>query len=82
MTLADIKEGNVAEIKKLSGGRNLCEKMQGFGLFIGSTVQLEQKAPFRGPLLVKDISNDARIMIGRGMAAKIEVEIIEPKKSR
>jgi Fe2+ transport system protein FeoA len=82
MTLAEIKEGNVAEIKKLSGGRDLIEKIQGFGLFVGSKVRLERKAPFRGPLLVEDMENDARIMIGRGMATKVEVEILESKKSR
>jgi Fe2+ transport system protein FeoA len=82
MTLAELKEGNVAEIKKLSGGKNLMEKIQGFGLFVGGKVRLERKAPFRGPLLVKDLENDARLMIGRGLAAKVEVKVLESKKPR
>jgi hypothetical protein len=30
-------------------------------------------APFRGPLLIEDISSGARTMIGRGIASHVEI---------
>lgn len=73
MTLLELKEGTVAEVRELLGGKAFAERLQGFGLCVGRKVKVVQTAPFNGPLLVEDIESGARIMIDRGMAGKIEV---------
>ena len=73
MTLLDLAEGNVAEIVALRGGASLAERLHAFGFYTGSKVRLKKAAPFRGPLLIEDVATGACVMLGRGMADKIEV---------
>jgi ferrous iron transport protein A len=78
VTLLDLPEGAVVEIRGLHGGAALVERLQAFGLFTGSRVRLVKVAPFRGPVMVEDVATGARVMIGRGMASKIEVSHGDP----
>jgi Fe2+ transport system protein FeoA len=78
VTLLDLSEGAVVEIRGLRGGAALAERLHAFGFFIGSRVRLVKVAPFRGPLMVEDVTSGARVMIGRGMAGKIEVSYSDP----
>ncbi|HPR54680.1 MAG TPA: FeoA family protein [Deltaproteobacteria bacterium] len=73
LTLLDLKEGDTASILRITGGRHLKARMAGLGIREGTLVRLISAAPFRGPLLVEDVSSGARTMIGRGMAASVEV---------
>ncbi len=72
-TLLDMKEGETAVISTITGGKGLKARMSGLGIREGRRFRLIRTAPFRGPLLVEDVSTGARIMIGRGMAACVEV---------
>ena len=76
MTLLELPEGKIAEITKLDGGREFAARINSFGLFAGGKVRLVTAAPFKGPVLVEDVENGARIMVGRGMAEKIMVKEI------
>jgi ferrous iron transport protein A len=61
-------------IRDISGGRGMRRNLAELGIGIGSVVTVEGNAPFRGPVL---ISHDGiRIVIGRGIAAKVQVEEI------
>ena len=79
MTLLDLKQGEVAVVTGISGGEQLRSRMDGFGLRQGRSIRLVRAAPFRGPLLVEDLASGARMMIGRGMAASVEVRDEERK---
>ena len=81
MTLLDLSEGAVVKIVKLQGGAALADRLHAFGLFTGSRVWLVKAAPFRGPLLVEEMTTGARVMIGRGVAGKIEVSDGDPARS-
>jgi ferrous iron transport protein A len=72
-TLLDMRAGETAVISAVTGGKGLKARMAGLGIREGRRFRLIRTAPFRGPLLVEDISTGARIMIGRGMAACVEV---------
>jgi ferrous iron transport protein A len=72
-TLLDMKAGEAAVISAVTGGKGLKARMAGLGIREGRRFRLIRSAPFRGPLLVEDVSTGARIMIGRGMAACVEV---------
>jgi Fe2+ transport system protein FeoA len=78
VTLLDLSEGSVVKIRALQGGATMVKRLHSFGFFTGSRVRLVKTAPFRGPLLVEDVTTGARVMIGRTMAGKIEVSGGEP----
>jgi Fe2+ transport system protein FeoA len=69
----ELKQGDVAVINRISGGRGILARMSGLGLYEGKKIKVVQAAPFRGPLLVEDVSSGARVMIGRGVASHVEI---------
>ncbi len=73
MKLLDMKEGDVATIGRITGGRRTVARMAGLGLYAGKKIRIVQAAPFRGPLLVEDLLSGSRTMIGRGIASMIEI---------
>lgn len=73
VTLLDLKEGTAATILRITGGRHLRARLEGMGIREGARVRLIMAAPFSGPLLLEDQSSLARVMIGRRMAASVEV---------
>ncbi len=63
------------KIQKINGGYGLIQKLQVMGIRTGQNITLSSKQPFRGPITVK--INDRELTLGRGMAKKILVEVIE-----
>jgi Fe2+ transport system protein FeoA len=82
MTLLDLDENDVAEIRALPEDGPLTERMRALGLYAGKTVRFIKAAPFSGPLLVEDQATGARMMIARATAKKIEVGDARGKKKR
>lgn len=78
MTFLDLKKGETAKVKSVGGGRNLMDRLRGFGVFVGRRFRLVKNGPFAGPLLLEDADSGARILLGRGMAAKVTVEHESP----
>jgi Fe2+ transport system protein FeoA len=74
MTLLDLKRGETAKVKSVGGGKTLMERLSGFGVFVGRRFRLIKNGPFAGPLLLEDSASGARILLGRGLAGKVEVE--------
>ncbi len=78
LKLPELKQGDIAVVDRLNGGRKMRARMDGFGIREGKRIRLLRSAPFSGPLLVEDLSSGARIMIGRGMAEQVEVSPDKP----
>ncbi len=74
MKLLDLKKGHSAVISLIGGGRGTVARMAELGLYTGRRIRMVQAAPFHGPLLVEDVESGAKIMIGRGIASRVEVE--------
>jgi Fe2+ transport system protein FeoA len=47
------------------------------GFHKNDTIELDSRAILRGPILVKNLTSDTSVALGRGVAQKIMVEIIE-----
>ncbi|MBN1959395.1 MAG: ferrous iron transport protein A [Deltaproteobacteria bacterium] len=73
MTLLNSAVGALVEIRAILGGAAITNRMHALGFYKGSMIRVVKAAPFRGPLLIEDAKTGARVMIGRGMADKIEV---------
>ena len=71
MPLSMISEGKRAILKKIGGGRQLRGRLAALGLLPGTELEVVQNSG-HGPFVVA--VKGSRIVIGRGMASRIEVE--------
>lgn len=71
MPLTQITEGVTAKVLNITGGRQLRGRLAALGLLPGTPLEVIQNSG-SGPFIVG--VRGSRIVIGRGMAARIEVE--------
>jgi ferrous iron transport protein A len=71
MPLSMVSEGKRAILKKITGGRQLRGRLAALGLLPGTELEVIQNSG-HGPFVVA--VKGSRIVIGRGMASRIEVE--------
>lgn len=71
MPLSSLSEGRRAVLKKIAGGRQLRGRLAAMGLLPGAELEVIQNSG-HGPFVVS--VKGSRIVIGRGMASRIEVE--------
>lgn len=71
MPLTLVNEGKTAVLRDIEGGRQLKGRLAALGLLPGTELEVIQNSG-SGPFVVS--VRGSRIVIGRGMAAKITVE--------
>ncbi len=71
MPLDQIHEGGIATVLSIGGGRQLRSRLAALGLLPGTPLEVIQNSG-HGPFIVG--VRGSRIVIGRGMASRIEVE--------
>ena len=71
MPLSMVNEGHTAVLRDIEGGRQLKGRLAALGLLPGTELEVIQNSG-HGPFVVS--VRGSRIVIGRGMAAKITVE--------
>jgi Fe2+ transport system protein FeoA len=71
MPLTMLKEGARAVLRSIGGGRQMRGRLAALGLLPGTELEVVQNSG-KGPFIVS--VRGSRIVIGRGMAARIEVE--------
>jgi ferrous iron transport protein A len=72
MKLLDLPKGQSARIIGFHGGRGIDFKLRQLGLNPGRKVKVLRYAPLGGPLML-DVEGRS-VAIGRGIAARVEVE--------
>jgi len=82
MTLDQMKLGavGVISIRRVATIEE-AERLDAFGLCVGSRVRLLRLAPFHGPLLIEECTSGARTMMARAMARGIEVREVGDEPS-
>jgi len=73
MSLATVESGRKVRISSISGGRGLRQRLCDLGLYEGATIEVVRN-DISGPILLKVL--DSRIVIGRGQAHKIMIDIV------
>lgn len=71
MPLSQVGQGARATLLSIDGGRQLRSRLAALGLLPGTSLEVIQNSG-RGPFIVG--VRGSRIVIGRGMASRIEVE--------
>ena len=65
------------KIVDVVGGHGVRRRLITMGFHKNDTIELDSRAILRGPILVKNLTSDISVALGRGVAQKIMVEIIE-----
>lgn len=62
------------------GGHGVRRRLLALGFHKGDIIELDSRSILRGPVLVHDLTSDTSVALGRGIAQKIMVEIIDERK--
>ncbi|MCU0473138.1 MAG: ferrous iron transport protein A [Bacteroidales bacterium] len=73
MSLIDIKDGRSGIIISVLGGRILTKRLADLGLTTGTEIKVIGRTLFSGPVQIEVCGS--RLVIGRGLASKITVEL-------
>jgi ferrous iron transport protein A len=73
MALDSVGVRKQVRVIAIDGGHGVRSHLNTLGVHIGDWLTVVERAPFRGPVLVE--MNGSRVALGRGIAAKVHVEI-------
>lgn len=59
----------------IEGGQGVGAHLNTLGIHVGDQLQVVERAPFRGPVLVQ--INGTRLALGRGVARRVRVEAVD-----
>lgn len=77
MSLAKAPSDTPLKIMDILGGHEVRRRLIALSFHKNDTIELDSRAILRGPILVKNLTSDTSVALGRGVAQKIMVEIIE-----
>ena len=73
MALDSVGVKRRARVIMIDGGHRVRAHLNTLGIHIGDWLTVIERAPFKGPVLVE--VNGSRLALGRGIAAKIRVDL-------
>jgi len=73
VSLTNIKAGSKVRVVRIRGGLGIRQRLSCLGIHPGDIIVLQKSGFMRGPVLVNIHGN--QVALGRGVAAKILVEI-------
>lgn len=77
ISLADAPKNKQLKIIDFYGGHGLRKRLMSLGLHKSDVIELDSRSIFGGPLLIRDMTSDTSVALGRGIAKKIMVEIVD-----
>jgi len=79
ISLIDAPQGKHLKILDFIGGHSVRRRLLALGFHKNDIIELDSRSIFGGPLLIKDLTTEVSAALGRGIAKKIVVEIIDEK---
>lgn len=73
VSLVELRIGELGKVVSIGSGERAARRLEDMGLTPGAPVKITRAAPFSGPVEV--CVRDSCLVIGRGMAAKVMVEV-------
>jgi len=73
MALDTVDVKRRVRVMVIDGGHRVRSHLNTLGIHIGDWLTVVERAPFKGPVLVE--VNGTRLALGRGVAAKIQVDL-------
>lgn len=68
------------KIVEVLGGHRVRRKLLALGFHKNDIIELDSRSIFRGPVLIRDLTSDTSVALGRGIAQRIMVEIVDERK--
>lgn len=75
MNLYQAPRNRQLRIVSILGGEGIRRRLFALGFHKDDLIEVDSQAILKGPLLVKNLTSDMSVAIGRGIALKILVEI-------
>ena len=73
--LSEAPHGRQLRIVDIQGGEGVRRRLFALGFHKDDLVEVNSQGILRGPLLVKNLTSDTSVALGRGVAHKIMVDI-------
>jgi Fe2+ transport system protein FeoA len=74
MTLLDAPDNICLKLRDFLGGEAVRRRLLSLGFHRNDVVRLDSRAPFKGPLLVWNVTSGTQVALGRSVAQKIVVD--------
>ncbi len=75
--LIEAPQGRPLRIVNIIGGHGIRRRLRALGFHPGDLIERNSDALFGGPILVKNLSTEVSVAVGRGIAQKIMVEVVD-----
>ncbi len=79
MTLIEAPLNRPLRIVNLAGGEGVRRRLMALGFHKNDIIELDGQAILRGPLLVRNVTTDTKVALGRGVAQKVLVEEVHER---
>jgi Fe2+ transport system protein FeoA len=80
LSLDTAPQGRPLRIVAIRGGDGVRRRLLALGFHPDDLIEVNVRGILRGPLLVKNLTSDTSLALGRGVAQKILVEIPEDEQ--
>jgi Fe2+ transport system protein FeoA len=77
MSLVEAPIAKPLRIVDFAGGESVRRRLMAIGFHKGDVVELNSMAILEGPILIRSAANGTRVALGRGIARKIMVEVLD-----
>jgi Fe2+ transport system protein FeoA len=74
--LSEAPHGRPLRIADIQGGEGVRRRLFALGFHKDDQVEVNSRGILRGPLLVKNLTADTSVALGRGIAHKIMVDVV------
>jgi Fe2+ transport system protein FeoA len=64
-------------IVEILGGHGIRRRLLSLGFHKNHLIELDSRSILKGPILVRDLTSDISVALGRGIAQKIMVEVVD-----
>ena len=76
ISLAMAPRGRKLKIAAIEGGEGIRRRLFALGFHRGDLVEVNAQGILRGPLLVRNLTSDTSVALGRGIVSRIIVDIV------
>lgn len=80
ISLIDAPRDKKLRIVDIMGGHGVRRRLLSLGFHKNDLVEMDSRSIFGGPILIKDLTSDTSVALGRGIAKRIMVEIVDDEE--
>jgi len=80
ISLTNAPQDTPLRLVAILGGEGVRRRLLALGFHKDDSIELDSQSILRGPVLVRNLTSDTTVALGRGIAQKILVEIIDEKE--